>query len=158
MHVKNTREFVFTILSTLLPTATIFFFYGKMHLVAHTPSQLCAEHFQHDVIHADCTNDGSEKEFSDGVSTDESQQEKGTIQFSRSDLVFSLHHPDVLGEDLLGPPLKALDVFHALQARQIWKETNLIISNSSTQRSYVFIQHWIFFFFVPFQLKGAQAP
>lgn len=85
------------------------------------PSQLCTEHLQHHIIHADGTNDGPEKEFSDNIGVDESQQEKGTIQFSRSDLVLSLHQPDVLSEDLLSSPLKTLDVFHALQARQVWK-------------------------------------
>jgi hypothetical protein len=83
------------------------------------PSQLCTEHLQHHIIHADCTNDGPEKEFSDDIAIDESQQEKGTVQFSGSDLVLSLHHPDVLSKDLLGSPLKTLNVFHALQARQV---------------------------------------
>ena len=104
--------------------------------VACVPSQLCTEHLQHHIIHTDGANDGPEEQFSQGVGTDESQKEEGTVQFGKPGPVHPMCHPDVFTQYLLSSPLKSLDVLHALQAWQVCRRKtaeNILFRNTHSE-------------------------
>ena len=129
---KNNKKLYFT----LLPIAAPLCFMVNSTCVACVPSQLCTEHLQHHIIHTDCANDGPEEQFSQGVGTDESQKEEGTVQFGKPGSVHPMCHPDVFAQYLLSSPLKSLDVLHALQAWQVCRRKtaeNILFRNTHSE-------------------------